>query len=83
MVHILWASLVAQMVKNPATMKETWIRFLGWEDPLEKGMAAHANILAWRIPQTEEPHRLWSMASQRVRQNSQLTLSFTFTHSLQ
>ena len=51
MVHILWASLVAQMVKNPATMKETWIRFLGWEDPLEKGMAAHANILAWKIPQ--------------------------------
>ena len=43
------ASLVAQMVKNPPEMKETWIRSLGWEDPLEKGMATHSSILAWRI----------------------------------
>ena len=41
---------MAQMVKNPPTMQETWIRSLGWEDPLEEGMATHFNILAWRIP---------------------------------
>ena len=45
-----WASLVAQMVKNPPAMQETWVRSLGWEDPLEKGMATHSSILAWRIP---------------------------------
>ena len=41
-----WASLVAQLVKNPPTIRETWIRFLGWEDPLEKGKATHSSILA-------------------------------------
>ena len=46
------ASLVAQMVKNPPAMQETWIQFLGWEDPLEKGAATHSNILAWRVPWT-------------------------------
>ena len=45
-----WASLVAQVAKNPPAMQETWVRSLGWEDPLEKGMAAHSSILAWRIP---------------------------------
>ena len=45
-------SLVAQLVKNPPAMQETWIRSLGWEDPLEKGKATHPNILAWRIPWT-------------------------------
>ena len=45
-----WASLVAQPVKNPPAMWETWVRFLGWEDPLEKGKATHSSILAWRIP---------------------------------
>ena len=45
-----WASLVAQLVKNPPTMRETWLRSLGWEDPLEEGMATHSSILAWRIP---------------------------------
>ena len=49
------ASLVAQTVKNMAAMQETWFRSLGQEDPLEKGMATHSNILAWRIPWTEEP----------------------------
>ena len=44
-----WASRVAQMVKNPHAMQETWIQSLGWEDPLEKGMAIHSSILAWRI----------------------------------
>ena len=45
-----WASLVAQLVKNPLAMQETWVRSLGWEDPLEKGKATHSSILAWRIP---------------------------------
>ena len=45
-----WASLVAQMVKNPPAMWETWVRSLDWEDPLEEGMATHFSILAWRIP---------------------------------
>ena len=45
-----WASLVAQLVKNPRAMQETWVRSLGWEDPLEKGKATHSSILAWRIP---------------------------------
>ena len=44
-----WASLVAQMVKNLPAMRETWVRSLGWEDPLEEGMATHSSILAWRI----------------------------------
>ena len=51
----LRASLVAQMVKNPPAMQETWVGSLGWGDPLEKGMATHSSILAWRIPWTEEP----------------------------
>ena len=50
-----WASLVVQVVKNPPTMKEMWVRSLGLEDPLEKGMATHSSLLAWRIPRTEEP----------------------------
>ena len=47
-----WASLVAQLVKNLPTMRETWVPSLGWEDPLEKGKATHSSILAWRIPWT-------------------------------
>ena len=47
-----WASLVAQLVKNQPAMQETWVQSLSWEDPLEKGRATHASILAWRIPQT-------------------------------
>ena len=46
------ASLVAQLVKNPSAMWETWVRSLGWEDPVEKGTAIHSSILAWRIPWT-------------------------------
>ena len=61
-----WASLVTQTVKNPPAMREIWVQSLGWEDPLEKGMATHSSILAWRIPWTEEPGRLQSMGSQRV-----------------
>ena len=47
-----WASLVAQLVKNPPAMWETWVRSLGWEDPLEKGTFTHSSVLAWRIPWT-------------------------------
>ena len=47
-----WASLVAQLIKNPPAIRETWVRSLGWEDPLEKGKATHSSILAWRIPWT-------------------------------
>ena len=59
------ASLVAQLVKNLPEMQATPIQFLGWEDPLEQGMATHSSILAWRIPWTEEPKRLQSMESQK------------------
>ena len=58
--------LVAQMVKHLPTMRESWVRSLGWEDPLEKEMATHSSTLAWKILCTEEPHRLQSMGSQRV-----------------
>ena len=60
-------SLVAQMVKNLPAMRETWVQFLGWEDPLEEGTAAHSIILAWSSPWTEEAGWLQSMGSQRVR----------------
>ena len=60
------ASLVAQMVKHLSAMQETRVRSLGWKDPLEKEMAAHSSILAWKIPWTAEPGRLLSMGSQRV-----------------
>ena len=55
------------MVKNLPAMQETWVQSLGWEDPLEEGMATHSIILAWRILWTEEPGRAWSTESQRVR----------------
>ena len=53
------------MVKNPSVIQETWVQSLGQEDPLEKGMATHSGILAWRIPWTDEPGRLSSMGLQR------------------
>ena len=57
------ASQVAQTIKNLPVIQETWVRSLGQEDPLEKGMATHSSILAWRILWTEEPGGLWSMGS--------------------
>ena len=63
------ASLVAQRVKNPPAMQETEVRSLGWEDLLEKEMATHSSILAWRVPWTGEPGRLQSTGSQRVGHN--------------
>ena len=64
---IKWASLVAQLVKNTPAMQETPVQFLGWEDSLEEGMAAHSSILAWRIPMDRGAYRLQSMGLQRVR----------------
>ena len=72
-----WASLVAQTVRNPPAMWETWVRSVGWEDPLEKGIATHFSILAWRIPWAEKPGGLQSMESQRVR-HDWVTFTFTF-----
>ena len=62
----MWASLVAQMMKNLLTMRQAWVRSLGQEDPLENKMATHDSILAWRILRTEELGGLQSMKSQRV-----------------
>ena len=60
-----WASLVAQLVKNPSAMRETWVQSLGWEDPLERGKASHFSILAWRIP--------WTVYSPWGRKESDIT----------
>ena len=65
------------MVENLPAVQETWVRSLGQENPLEKGRAPHSSILAWRIPCIEEPGRLQSMGSQRVRNNG-ATNTFTF-----
>ena len=67
----IWGSLVAQLVKNPPATRETWVQSLGWEDPLEEGMATHCSILAWRITWTVR-----SMESQKVGHNK---ATFTFT----
>ena len=56
-----WDSLVAKTIKNLPAMQETWVQSLGWEDPLEKEMATHSSVLAWRSPWTEEPGGLQSM----------------------
>ena len=72
------ASLVAQMVKNLPAMRETWVRCLGQEETLEKGMATHYSILAWRIPWTEKFGRLQSTGSQRVGHDWAAN-TFTFT----
>ena len=60
------SSLVARTVKNLPVMQETWVQSLGWEDPLEKGIATHSSILAWRISRIEEPAGPQSMGSQRA-----------------
>ena len=61
----VWTSLVAQMVKRLSTMRETRVRSLGWEGPLEKEMAIHSSTIAWKIPWTEEPGRLQSMGTRK------------------
>ena len=64
------------MVKNLPATQETWVQYLGWEDPLEKGMATYSSILAWRIPWAEEPGRLLALGLKRV-EDKRLTLIFT------
>ena len=61
--------MVAQTVKSPPAMQKSWVRSLGWEDPLEEGKATHPSTLAWRIPWTEEPGVLQFMGSQRAGHN--------------
>ena len=74
------ASLVAQTVKRLSTTWETWVRSLGWEDPLEKEMAIHSSSIAWKIPWTEEPGRLPSMGSQRIGHDRAISLSFSLLY---
>ena len=78
-----WASLMAQTVRNLPVMQETQVRSLGQEDPLEKGMATHSSIFAWRIPRTEEPGGLQSLGWQWVRHdwriNTSALLTLTFS----
>ena len=69
--------LVAQMVKCLPTVRETWVRSLGWEDPLEKEMATHCSILAWKIPRMEEPGRLQSTGLQKVGEDWASSLSLS------
>ena len=72
-----WASLVAQMVECLPAVRETRVQSLGREDPLEEEMATHSSTLAWKIPWTEEPGRLWSMGSQRVGHDWATSVSFS------
>ena len=69
LIFLFLASLVAQMVKRPPAMWETWVQSLGWEGNLEREMARYSSTLAWKIPWTEEPGKLQSMGSQRVTQD--------------
>ena len=76
----LWQSLMAQRLKHLPPVWETWVRSLGQEDPQEKEMVTHSSILAWRIPWTEEPGRLQSTGSQRVRHDWATSLHFISLH---
>ena len=72
---------MAQTVKNLTAMQETWVRPLGWEDPLEEEMATYSSVLAWRIPRTQEPGRLQSMGCKESDTTWRLN-SFSFIHSV-
>ena len=72
-ISVYWASLVAQTVKHLPTRWETRVQSLGWEDPLEKEMATHSSVLAWRIPWMEEPGGLQSMGLQSQTRLSDFT----------
>ena len=61
-------------------MEETWVQFLGWEDPLEKEIATHSSILAWEIPWTEESGGLWSMESKRIKHNLATKQQYSYAH---
>jgi len=66
------------MVEKLPEMQETWVRYLGWEDTLEKGMATHSTDVSWKMSWTEKPGGLQSMGSQRVNTTEKLTVSFSF-----
>ena len=72
---------VVEMVKNLPAMQETWVQSLGWDDPLEKGMATHSSILAWRIPWEEERGRLQSMGCKQPDTIERRTHTHTHTHT--
>ena len=72
---------MAQTVKNLTAMQETWVRPLGWEDPLEEEMATYSSVLAWRIPRTQEPGRLQSLGCKESDTTWRLN-SFSFIHSV-
>ena len=73
---------MTQTVKNLPEMRETWVRSLGWEDPLENGMAAHSSILAWRIPQTEEPVSYSPWGHSELDTTERLTHTHAVTRAL-
>ena len=76
-IHLGWRLVICQMVQNLPAIQETRVRSLGWEGPLEEGMATHSSILVWRIPRTEEPGGLQSTGLQRVGQDwATSTISF-------
>ena len=77
--HLLTASLVAQMAKRLPAMRETWVLFLGQEDPLEKEMAIHSSTLAWKIPWKEEPDRLQSVGRKESDMTERLHLGYLQT----
>ena len=76
--EVLGALLVAQMVKESTQNAGVWVRSLGWEHPLEEGMATHSSLLAWRTPSTEEPGRLQFMWTQRVNMTERLSTHTVF-----
>ena len=82
-IYVMWASLVAQRLKRLPAMRETWVRSLGQEDPLEKEMATHSSTLVWRIPWREEPGRLQSMGSQRVGHDWATSLTHSICHIIE
>ena len=75
-----WASLVAQMVKNPPEMQETRVQSLGWEDPLEEGMATHSSILAWRIPM--DRGAWWAIVHRVAKSQTRLKQLSVHAHTL-
>ena len=76
----VWASLVAQTLKNPPAMWETWVQSLGWEALLEEGMTNHSSILAWRIPWTDEPGVLQSLGCKEADMTERLSTAQHITY---
>ena len=77
-IFFIWASLVAQKVKNPPAMRETWVQSLGWEDPLEEGMAAQSSILVWRIPMDRGAWQATVLGDAKKSDRTERLNTFTF-----